>query len=108
LCGFERNYGGCIDMGAYETDVVSNINSKKKDSFAIYPNPATNAITVGSKEFEVNKVEILNFLGQTVLSQNENLKQDEIRIDISQFKPGNYILKITADNEVFAQKFVKK
>ncbi|MEZ5196730.1 MAG: T9SS type A sorting domain-containing protein [Bacteroidales bacterium] len=110
LCGFERNYGGCIDMGAYETDIVSRIGSNHENSkeVVVYPNPAASTLYITGNminEFDM-EVEILNLLGQTTAKYK--ISEMNNTIELSELKSGTYFLKLTAGTEVITQKFVKK
>ena len=59
--------------------------------FNVYPNPASERLYIRAG-FEFDMLEILNMNGQLVLSTSEI---PENGIDISELKPGNYILRIT-------------
>lgn len=79
------------------------INEKNE---IIYPNPASNTINIYNKEstFDNADIEIINFLGQTVLSQSYSDK-----IDISFLNKGIYTLKIfTKKRGVYNSKFLKE
>jgi hypothetical protein len=76
-----------------------------KTVFSIVPNPATNNIAITAKS-DFSKVEIVNFLGQTVLSQSNDSK--ESRVDVSNLTNGIYFVRITSDNGTSVQKFVKQ
>jgi hypothetical protein len=74
-------------------------------TFSIVPNPATDDIMITAKS-SFNKVEIVNFLGQTVLSQSND--KDTAKVDISNLTNGIYFVRITSENGTGVQKFVKK
>jgi len=70
-------------------------------SFSIVPNPATTKITI-TTENSFNKIEVINFLGQSVISQTETT------IDVSQLPNGVYFVRLNSDNGISVQKFVKQ
>ena len=74
-------------------------------TFSIHPNPATTEITIKAGNI-FNTVEIVNFLGQTVISQNNST--DNVQIDVSNLNSGVYFVRIASENGVNVQKFVKK
>lgn len=76
------------------------------EEFAIYPNPANNTINVVFEEGEKIEAHIFNTSGQLLL--NSKLEESSKSIDISELNPGIYILRITADDETFTQKFIKR
>ena len=80
-----------------------------KDSFKVYPNPATDLITVElSSEFlEKATIQVLNLLGQVVYSENKEISARTL-LNISELKPGVYFLKLQSEGEVYSKKFIKK
>lgn len=80
-------------------DIHENVSVK------VYPNPASNFITIKS-DFEIDNVEIYNLVGKRIFS-NKNLENEE-NINISKFKSGLYFLKISSNNEIHAEKIIKK
>ena len=79
--------------------------SQNELTFSIVPNPAQNEIIISS-ERNYNTIEIINFLGQTVVSQNATAQKTTI--DVSQLMGGVYFVRIVSDNGTNVQKFVKK
>ncbi len=72
----------------------------------IYPNPASNFITITSSQQQINKVEIINVLGKKILRKNTNNKT-EIKIDVRDFANGVYFILITdAQNKMESKKFL--
>ena len=105
----------------YEVEVncpnglVSVMSEKKCDKkvgineitklFSIAPNPATNnvIITAGNS---FHTVEVLNFLGQIVISQP--VDNTTTTLDVSNLTNGVYFVRIISDTNASVQKFVKK
>ncbi|MDR2971711.1 MAG: T9SS type A sorting domain-containing protein [Bacteroidales bacterium] len=81
------------------------IHENVKTTFTIIPNPATNNITV-TAETNFHTIEILNFLGQTIISQVNNI--NSVKLDISRLSKGIYFVRIISDYGVSIQKFVKQ
>jgi hypothetical protein len=79
-----------------ENAIIEN----KTTSFTIFPNPSSCNITITGAEF--NKVEVINFLGQTVISGTN------ATIDVSNLNSGVYFVRITTGNGTAVQKFVKQ
>jgi len=74
-------------------------------TFSIVPNPAQNEIVISS-ERNYNTIEVINFLGQTVISQPATAQKTTV--DVSQLMGGVYFVRIVSDNGTNVQKFVKK
>lgn len=105
---------GIDSFGCYGTSVIIQgvspcIGIKEnslKENIVIYPNPAFTTLNIEIENHEIgrSRIEILNYLGQTVY-KSEFKKQ----LHISQLSSGCYILKIyTFDNRYFHSKFIKE
>ena len=74
-------------------------------AFSIVPNPAASSIKITAAN-NFHTVEVVSFLGQTVLSQaNAAL---EATLDVSNLTSGVYFVRIISDKGVSVQKFVKQ
>lgn len=77
------------------------------ESFAIYPNPATDQLFIESEPNSGDYViEITNMEGQQILKQT--LKLQQTHINISFLHSGLYIVKITSGRGVTTEKLVKR
>tara|TARA_R100000306_G_scaffold25158_3_gene28215 strand:- start:915 stop:1130 length:216 start_codon:yes stop_codon:yes gene_type:complete len=71
----------------------------------VYPNPATNQITIDLGSNANSKVAIYNVLGQQFYaSEIEKAAQ----IDVSAFQTGTYVIKISSENGSQVLRFVKQ
>lgn len=69
----------------------------------IYPNPVSDVLTI--ENAEGSTVDIMNAVGQTVLSQR-NINQSAM--NIQQLPSGIYFVKVSLEDKVLTQKIVKK
>ncbi len=67
---------------------------------SVYPNPATDIVTIANKGVALDKLEVLNLNGQLLISKNNNFKQ----INVSQLKTGVYFVRLHTQ---FGSKVVK-
>lgn len=74
-------------------------------NFNLFPNPASNFITVLS-DFEIDNLEIYNLVGKRILSLNTLENGD--RLNVTDLKSGLYFLKISSNGINHTEKFVKK
>jgi hypothetical protein len=89
----------CSTMGLEESS--NEINP----SMDIYPNPATNEFTMRlNSELENRKMEIYNLMGEVILTQK--LYSYLQMIDINQFSPGVYIIKVNDLNKTYTKKLI--
>lgn len=75
-----------------------------KNTFSIYPNPASTSITIKGENFENEEIEIYNMLGQKVMGKN--LITNESTVDISNLADGVYVVYFM--NAKASHKFVKQ
>ena len=68
----------------------------------IYPNPTTWELKIESGELKVEKVEILDITGKTVLTSRETT------INISQLSTGTYFMKLKTDKGELTKKVIKE
>lgn len=71
----------------------------KASMVSIYPNPATDVVTIEAYDFGIKAVTLTNTLGQTVYTGTTD------KVDMSQLQTGIYIIKVQFDNN---QSVVKK
>lgn len=80
-----------IDFGAY---------------FRTFPIPAKNTLIIENiKNVQVNKIYIVNLLGQHVLSKTK-MDDDKIVLDVSQLKSGQYFIKLDTATQIFSKKIL--
>lgn len=86
-------------------DIFSGINEYTLDnSLTIYPNPASDFITVGINNDDAI-IEIVNQLGQTLKS--EKINSPISQINISSLNSGIYFVKTTIGNKSSVKKLIK-
>lgn len=85
------------------TTSVREINMNK-DQFEIYPNPATNTLTISNSRFANNDLRINDVTGREVYHQTNNSSQSTI--DVSNWSRGVYIIWIMNDKETIQRKIV--
>jgi hypothetical protein len=88
-------------------DTASGINEQVAvEKLEVYPNPASNQLTVGGNQFSVNTIEVSNVLGQVCISII-NYKSEII--NVAALPSGIYFIKATDTNgNVMNGKFVKE
>ncbi len=78
-----------------------------EDAFTIYPNPATDKLTINLNRSIINSstVMITDILGKILA--RETIYSSAIEIDISQFSDGMYFIKMEINGEEFIARFIK-
>lgn len=80
-----------------------SVNEIQRVEFSLYPNPATNLITLQVNATESNNIQIYDITGKivyTIISTNPT-----VNIPVVDFKSGIYILKIQGEKGVTTKKF---
>ncbi|MED5354536.1 MAG: carbohydrate-binding protein [Bacteroidota bacterium] len=78
------------------------IYDNNKDDFSIYPNPVTNYLNISTLNPDF-KIQIYNLLGSRLLEHN-NIRQ----INVEALNKGVYLIRITNENIVHSEFFIKK
>ncbi|MFY9150763.1 MAG: alpha-amylase family glycosyl hydrolase [Prolixibacteraceae bacterium] len=87
-------------------DLATTVSLEQDNSpFLIYPNPANDLLHIQSKE-AIRFVDIISTDGKII--QKEIFSGNGSEIKIGNLKPGLYILRMHSDNQIIAEKFIKK
>lgn len=82
---------------------IDNVNSTT--SFEVYPNPAHETVNV-STTMDVQKVEIMNYLGQVIFSQNTT--NNNFTLNVANYADGVYFIRLSGNDGIATQKLIKK
>ena len=97
---------------------IDNINIREVDqtvgiqnqqdgvSLLLYPNPATNRVTISSSE-TIQQITIFNFLGEQVYQQKVT-NQTKVNVAISDVNSGMYLVQIITTGGMTTKKLVVK
>ena len=90
----------CVTLTVTETPNEVGIEYFYGMGIHIWPNPATDFINVETSNAE--KIEIINFLGQTIISTNVE------SVSIDGLESGIYFVRVSNSNSTVTKKFVKE
>ena len=82
-----------------------NINQYKKPSVFLFPNPATDRLTIDCANNLNLKLQICNIIGDCVFQSDLTSGKNEL--DISHLSSGIYIIRLTGVDGLFQQKLIK-
>lgn len=86
---------------------LSTSEFNKLSDFNIYPNPSKSVLNISlPNKFSETKLEVFNILGAKVYSKN--LSQLKTAINVSQWRSGVYLVRISTDNETITKRFIKQ
>jgi N-acetylneuraminic acid mutarotase len=97
---------GNLNFYKFNMDLITGVieTHQEKNQFVVYPNPASNFITVEADGNEKIQIEIYSLPGEKILSTQ--IKNSET-IPISDLSPGMYYLKIVSGNNYVAAKKIQ-
>ncbi|MFZ4929385.1 LamG-like jellyroll fold domain-containing protein [Chryseobacterium sp. Mn2064] len=107
LNGNSSNWVGnsIINTGTTCTTYLNVSSVEKSTNFKFFPNPATNKVFLTSQQPILN-VEVINFLGQTVIKQQVNSAKAEI--NLSSLTPASYWIRVKTEQGLETIKIIKK
>ena len=104
---FDFNYPIFTNDATTEVQVLGTENFDWQKSFAVFPNPMHDELTVKSlAETVATKIEVFNTLGQLVISVVQP-SSEEI-VDVSRLAAGNYFVKMHSSQGIGVAKVVKQ
>jgi hypothetical protein len=89
----------------FSLDLTLSTDKSFETKFKVYPNPATDQLTIETNNINLSSIEVYDLLGKKVFEQN---KLSNNTIDISDLSNGIYLLTIKADNKSLTKKLVIK
>lgn len=92
-----------------QTDCVTPVSIENVESevasFEVYPNPATEVVTVSSS-LNAKEVQVLNYLGQVIYTQT--VSSNVFTLNVANYADGVYFIRLVGDDTIATQKLVKK
>ncbi len=105
------NTCGDVNIQSFKLNQIGVDELTIGSSLEIYPNPASNFLTVNWNENDLNvdEITIVDATGRLIklLSEIDNA-ESESRIDISSFSVGIYIIQIHSNGRVFKYRLIKE
>lgn len=94
---------GTFVISAYDASLAND--NFDADSFTAYPNPVIDVLNLSYSQ-NIDKVEVINLLGQEVITKSVNATQGQI--DMSNLPVGTYIVRVTSEDQVKTIKVIKE
>jgi hypothetical protein len=98
--------GSCIDSSSCKGVVLFSVDELALTGVSVYPNPATNSISVDLQNGAPHQISIFNSFGQKLVE--ENSEQEKTMIQLANMAAGVYYIEVFQGNKVFRQKIVKQ
>lgn len=97
-----------FDIVVDEDAVVSTKAPDLDQTLTVFPNPATDQLTVrfGQRFQETTDLRLLNLQGQQVQAQRVPRLESEVNLNVSQLPKGVYLLSVVTENSIVSRKVV--
>ncbi len=82
----------------------TGINEIDKLSFSVYPNPAKDIVYLSNQNEDAVIIKLYDVLGSLILEKNS--KELNIKIDVSNYATGTYILRVLKNNTISQIKLI--
>lgn len=101
--------GDVDDFYLVINDLTTGISKTESENLEIYPQPASNLITIKATELSGSDLEIAvySISGQQVCTRSASVVNGEALLDISFLEPGMYLLHINSGTRLFISRMVK-
>jgi hypothetical protein len=100
----EVTVGSCTELSSCVDFTSLDSNTFKLNTIKIYPNPVSSTLNIEHSLNDDLRLELFSIEGKKVLEQV--LTQKLTKLNMSQFSPGAYFVRITEGEKVFSQKIV--
>lgn len=90
-------YADSVTLVISGENVVSTNTPIEEESIRVYPQPAGSFLWVDAPDHLVNRLEIIDVAGRTVLGQSFDRHQGALRLETDHLKAGFYLLKILTE-----------
>ncbi|MDL2223658.1 T9SS type A sorting domain-containing protein, partial [Bacteroidales bacterium OttesenSCG-928-M11] len=84
---------------------LNSIDEAENITLSIYPNPVSSVLNIKHTGTQINRIEIVDINGRTVMSENNLIGEN---IHVSHLSKGVYLLRINIDGQISIQKFIKR
>jgi hypothetical protein len=97
------------DIRAIRYQTLTNIEDLDSDESIIYPNPATNSVTIEiSCTLPEVRLELLDIQGSLLLEEIRTVIENSISFNLSAFPSGSYLIRINCDSHNNTYKIIKE
>jgi len=109
----EYMYAATYGRSSYKMDIGENVlginNNPLVSGFRMYPNPASNHVTISLDDPSENSSIIMyDQLGRIVLNKDIENKSDEVPLSLDDLNKGVYYVQVISDSMKFTKKLIIK
>lgn len=94
-----------IDCSLFPDPQELSLNTLARNKTIIFPNPATTEVTVIANNEIINTLELFDIQGRKL--QTKTVNDRSVKIDVSQYEKGTYIVVLRTDRRIVKEKILK-
>ena len=99
-------WNGTFTLNGVSTQPLAVNGNVSASDFSVYPNPATNVVTVSNDKSSISNITITDLNGR-VVKQNATNNVSKVELNISDLSSGVYLMNVTSDKGTATKKIVK-
>ncbi|HET6244802.1 MAG: S8 family peptidase [Bacteroidetes bacterium] len=106
---YEESEGVVIDNFVVYDKTTTGIKTQTESAVSIFPNPSTGNVfvTLNGNESKQVEAKVYNLMGELMVQMNENNFQNrEIKIDLSNYANGIYLVEVRTDEQLMVKKIM--
>ena len=89
----------------FTSSITTEVNAEKTGNFEVYPNPVINTLNFGYNPQGIERLEIVDCTGRTMVLSTAVTKNS---LDVSDLIPGIYTLRVNYKGSIQSHRFIKK
>jgi hypothetical protein len=93
------------------SNCVTGMEETNAGMLSLYPNPTSDQFTIYpeySGRFTISEIEIYNMLGENIFSQKPAANSQQLTVNVSEFNPGIYFVKVKSEQQEYVARFIKE
>ena len=105
IVSFNSDFGRRLEYSFTTVEPVGVAENALSTSINIYPNPTNGKIIIEGSELENSEINVTDLLGRVMLKMKSGNNR-WLKLDISEFKAGIYLLSINHNQKLITKKIV--
>ena len=94
-----------VDCNLFPDPQELSLNTLARNKTIIFPNPATTEVTIIANNEIINTLELFDLQGRKL--QTKTVNDRSVKIDVSQYEKGTYIVVLRTDRRIVKEKILK-
>ena len=104
---YAASYGRGLWVSPLVDDVLSVSDRFSESKIKLYPNPATNELTISLLDPTEADIRVYDLLGKLMIYEANQFVANSHRLDVSSLMSGTYFIRINSEYGTVTKKFIK-